>query len=295
MLQEQATATKAASGRWRVVLAKPGQGSSGKYDADVLSKFGPAAFPAKTKSYITHESRDPRDILGTYPDGAYWDGETQELVAELLPRKSYEPLVEELAGVAGLSMYASGSKDADGNIVEIFYNRGNSVDLVGEPGLEGSGIDRKVLERAKTLIEQARTAASADEKQENTVDKEEVKTLLDEQLAPVLKFISEQKQAAEAARKAAEDDKGKAPTVEEAVEAYATAAEKIREAKLFPKQEAALLAVAKKGEDITSLLEDAKAVKDEAVAQVKESMTTGGHRQDATDDNADYGLGLVGW
>lgn len=302
LLQEAATATKAASGRWRAILAVPGQGSSGNYSAEMLKNFGPSAFPPGMKAYINHDSkRDPRDLLGSYPEGASWDptvGSEGALVSELEPLPRWQSFVEEVAPHVGLSMFAMGKADKEGNITELMYDRMNAVDMVGYAGLDGSSIAEQISERAQTLFETARSAALADEREKDSMTPEELKAavapIIAEALAPVIEFVSEFKQAAEAARKADEAASDQAPTVEDAVEAYAAASETIREAKLFPRQEAALLAVAKKGEDITAALEDAKATKDEALKAVAEAAPTGGRRVDASSDTSDYTLGL-GW
>jgi hypothetical protein len=299
VLTEAATAIKASGGRWRAILAVPGQGSSGKYSAEMLQRFGPSAFPPGMKAYINHdENRDPRDLLGTYPEGAFWDaehGSEGALVSELLPLPRYSDFVAEVAPHVGLSIFALGKSDEEGNITELLYDRMNGVDMVGYGGLEGSGLAEKLSEKANTLLEIARATTPVVAREKDSMTPEELKAILAEALAPVISFVSEQKLAAEAARLAAlPAAESTEPTIGEAVEAYAAASVTVRDAQLFPLQEAALLASLAKGEDITAALETAKAIKSEATATVGASAPVGGRRSEAAGDTADYSLGL-GW
>lgn len=298
LCESASTATKTSTGRFRAILAVPGVGSSGTYSAEMLQKYGPKAFPAGMKAYIGHdEKRDPRDLLGHYPEGAVWDpeeGENGALVSELEPLPSRAAFVEEVAPHVALSLFALGKADAKGNITELLPHRTNGVDMVGYGGLEGSSLGEKISEAAMSLL-QERAAASADhEREEESMTPEEMKALLAETLKPVFAFISAQEQAAEAARKAAEAAEGaQTPTVEEAVAAYAAGSVKVAEAKLFPTQEKQILAALAKGEDITSLLEDAIALKAEAATTLTESQSFGGRRVDAGSDNESFGLGMA--
>jgi hypothetical protein len=301
LLREEAkTATKTPTGRWRAILAVPGEGSSGIYTAEVLKEFGPAALPAGMKAYINHDSRrDPRDLLGSYPDGAFWDeneGENGALVSELEPRKSLVAFVEEVAPHVALSIFAMGTLDEDGFVTSLIPHRTNGVDMVGHGGLEGSALGEQISEAAKALLEQ-RTAAPADEKEHNVTPEQIVEAInkgLAATLAPVLAHISEQ-QAEAAARKVEEaaNAADKTPTVKEAVAAYAVAAKAVTDAELSPLQEAAILAVAEEGTDVTKLIEDAKAIKTELATQLNESIPSGGSRQESGSDQASYGAGLA--
>lgn len=303
LIESAQPATKTSTGRFRAILAVPGKGSSGTYSAEMLKRFGPVAFPAGMKAYINHdEKRDARDLLGHYPEGATWDeneGPEGALVSELEPLPSKLAFVEEVAPHVALSLFALGKADAKGNITELIPHRMNGVDMVGYGGLEGSKLGEKISEAAMSLL-QERTAASADERKEESMTPEQiaeaVKAGITAALAPVLSFVSKQEEAAEAARKAEEAKQGttETPTIAEAVKKFAADSKKVTEAKLFPKQEAAILAVAEAGGDIDALLEDAKAIRDEATTALTESLSTGGGRRvDAGTDNAGFGLGMA--
>ena len=86
---------KKGNGRWLVAIATPGQGSSGHYSEDMLKEYGPVAFPAGAKSFINHEgSRNPKDMIGTYPEGAYWDDSRKQLLGELQTFSHWQAFVE---------------------------------------------------------------------------------------------------------------------------------------------------------------------------------------------------------
>jgi hypothetical protein len=303
LLREEAkTAKKTPSGRWRAILAVPGKGSSGIYTAEVLKEYGPAALPAGMKAYINHDSkRDPRDLLGSYPQGAFWDeneGENGALVSELEPLPSKLAFVEEVAPHVALSIFAMGTVDENGYVTELTPHRTNGVDMVGHGGLEGAGLGDQISESAKALLlGEHRTAAPAGEKEHNVTPEQIAEAInkgLAAALAPVLAFVSEQ-QAETAARKAEEAAKAadETPSVKEAVAAYALAAKAVADAELSPLQEAAILAVAEEGGDVTKLIEDAKAIKNELATQLTESNTAGGHRLESASDQASYGAGLA--
>lgn len=300
--EEAKTAKKMPTGRWRAVLAVPGKGSSGTYSAEMLETYGPLALPAGMKAYINHdEKRDARDLLGFYPEGAVWDPNAPEnptgegaLVSELEPLPSKAEFVSEVAPHVALSIFAMGTLDEDGNVTSLIPHRTNGVDMVGYGGLEGSAIGEQILEHFRAL-EAQRAVTPADEK-ENNMTPEQVKALLAEAFAPVLAFISDQqaetaaRKAEEATAKAAADDK--TPTVKEAVAAYAIAATAVKEAELSPLQEAAILAVAEEGGDVTKLIEDAKAVKAELGTQLNESVG-GAPRSESGADKGSFGLGMT--
>jgi len=135
--------------RWRAVLAVPGQGSSGFYSEEVLKEYGPAALAPGAKAFIGHDDeRSPKDMIGVYPDGAeYVDG--VGLVGELDVFPHWKEFVEAVGPHAGLSIYMMGESDSNGNVTKLLPDSRNGVDLVSYPGLEGSGLVKKMYEAAK--------------------------------------------------------------------------------------------------------------------------------------------------
>ena len=267
VLKEAAgSATKTATGRWRAVLAKPGQGSSGFYSEDVLKEYGPKALGKGAKAFINHEdSRNPKDMIGTYPDGAVYE-EGVGLVGELEVFSHWREFVEEVGPHCGLSIYMLGESDEDGNVTSLVPDRMNGVDLVSYPGLEGSGLAEQLYESARAQSAKERTAASAVEKEKKSMD--ELQKAIEALTTLMTTFVTEQKAAsdaatkAEAAAKAEVEDKDKA--VATALESYDTAVKAIADVKtLAPSQVESLTAKAKKGEDITEALAEAKKIADE--------------------------------
>lgn len=135
--------------RWKGVLAVPGQGASGYYAEEVLREYGPRALAPGAKAFVEHNPERPvRDMIGVYPEGAYYE-EGVGLVGELEVFPHWAEFVAAVAPHTGLSIYMMGEADDEGNIVSLVPDRQNGVDLVSYPGLEGSGIIEKLYESAK--------------------------------------------------------------------------------------------------------------------------------------------------
>lgn len=163
--------------RWRVVLAKPGKGSSGDYSADVLREFGPTALAPGFKAFFDHNpDRSIKDMVGAYPEGAYWDDDKQELVGDLDVFEHWKPVIDAVGPYAEASIYMMGEKDSDGNVTRLLPHRTNGVDLVGYAGLEGSGLSEQI----EALVESAQkdsVETSADVQERN--DHMEIKDVAD--------------------------------------------------------------------------------------------------------------------
>lgn len=268
--ESTATPLTKTGNRWRAVLAVPGQGSSGKYSAEVLREFGPKALAPGAKAFVDHDpKRSPKDMIGIYPDGAWYE-EGVGLVGELEVFPHWKEFVETVGPHAGLSIYMMGEQDDDGNVTSLLPHRQNGVDLVSYAGLEGSGVVEKLYESAKMQIEDKPSAASVQEKE--AMDKE----LLDALNAlkeAVTSLATDHKTQAQAEVKAEADAEAVKVAVKEALDARKAAEKSIKDANLLPAQEKAILEAAERGEDIAPLIEDAKAVRDEAIKVLSEGKT----------------------
>lgn len=248
--------------RYLVTIAKPGVGSSGIYTEEMLREYGPVAFPKGTRSYMGHEEphkRSAKDLVGTFPEGSFWNDEERELQGIL---ESKNPLLadflEDMYEDIDMSMYVL-DFDKDPNtdhITRMGYTRANSVDVVGIGGIEGAGI--------KELVESYSAGdTSTDEAVEENRKKMEIKELgeavngLKSDLAEIKTFISEQK---EAAKKEADNDKvvkTVEESVSEAVAAYDAKIAQIEEARndLTASQIESLRTLAKEGADVAPVIE----------------------------------------
>lgn len=259
----QANPVKQSAQRWRVTIAKPGQGASGFYSADLLESYGPIAFPNKVKAYFRHADpaeRDPRDQIGYY-ENTFWNAELQELQSDLITFKHWEPVIEGIGDNLELSLSCGGEKNAAGEVTALFYHRTNTVDAVGYAGLEGS----MVKEQIESLVESARgfnsekPGTNAVQENGKTMEKEIVEALngLKDALAPVVAFVKDSEEKAEKSAQVEVDTKAVEAAVAEAIKSFSAQVAEI-EAKrdeLTPSQIESARAAAEEGKDVKPLLE----------------------------------------
>ena len=277
LVENTSTLTAQSGGLWKVVLAVPGQGMKGNYLEETLRRDGPTAFPAGTRSYIGHaapQNRDPRDQLGTYPDGAHYE-DGVGLVANLQPRAGYKSLLEELGTDAELSIYADGEVDEDGNVTSIYPGRSNSVDLVAYGGLEGSGLKEKLYESY------VKPEGFQEIKEEGKMDEvlaaiAALKTDFDTFKATIPTPQRDTRTQSEIDAEVESKVAAKVDaTVSDALTSYDAKIEAINAADLLPAQVETLRTEARKGVDITPLIESAKAVvADARKVLLNETVTT---------------------
>jgi hypothetical protein len=289
LLTESTSTPLAQAGkRFKAVLITPGQGSSGKYSESLLQRDGAKAFPPGTKAFADHPDpenprRSVKEMIGVYPEGAKFEPGVG-LVSELEPFPHWADFVEALAPHAGLSIYAMGDSDIDGNITALLEDTQNSVDLVAYPGRPGSGL-KEMYEAAATRSLAERTATLAGEKKETKMTPEQ-EALLKEALDAFKSFVAESKDAAEKLAKEATPEALLTAT-EDARKATAAAVKAVYEADLPKPVTENLVAAAEKGIDVAPLIESAK----ETVAAIAESLTetkTNGHvlTEDKLTDNS---------
>lgn len=258
--------------RWKVVVARPGVGSSGTYSEDMFRRDAHKIIAPGAQSFINHDdSRNPKDMIGIFPESAYWDDETKAVVAELEVFSHWKEFVEEVGPHCGISLYALGESDEDGNVTAIIEDRLNGADLVARPGLVGSGLAEKLYESAIAQVSEEKpsvTAAQEERKLEMEKDVEERFGALE----TLLTSLVTDKQAAQAeAAQVAADEK----VVEERLDAYDAAVEAIEAAELPADAAKSLRAEARKGVDVAPLIEFAKTVATGAVTRIAEAQDQG--------------------
>lgn len=257
--------------RWRVIVARPGKGSSGTYAEEMFRRDASKIIAPGGQAFINHDdSRNPKDMLGIYPEGSFWSEEDHAVVSELEVFSHWKEFVEEVGPHCGISLYALGESDEDGNVTAIVEDRLNGADLVARPGLVGSGLAEKLYESAIAQVsdEPSITAVQEERKLEMEKDVEERFSALE----TLLTSLVTDKQAAQAeAAQVAADEK----VVEERLDAYDAAVEVIEAAELPADAAKSLRAEARKGADVTKLIEFAKAVKDGEAARIAETADHG--------------------
>lgn len=251
--------------RWRVIVARPGQGSSGFYSEDLFRRDAEKIIAPGGQAFINHDdSRNPKDMLGTYPDGSFWSEEDHAVVSELEVFSHWKEFVEEVGPHCGISLYALGEADEEGNVTAIKEDRLNGADLVSRPGLIGSGLAEKLYESAtaQTVVEPP--AKSAAERKDNEMDEKVIEGMIASAIAPLLTKIDSLVADKESTKVEKAQVEADATAIAEALERFEASVKAIDEADLLAPQREALLSAAKRGEDIASAIESAKAVKEAA-------------------------------
>lgn len=259
-----------AGKRWRVVVARPGQGSSGNYSEELFRRDAHKILAPGAQSFINHDDkRNPTEMIGTFPEGSYWDEGEKAVISELEVFSHWEAFVDEVGPHCGMSIYAMGEADADGNVTQIIEDRLNGCDLVARPGLVGSGLAEKLYESAVAFSEEP---GSAPLQENRKIEMDELKDALKGIQDALAVLVAEKKAAVESAAQVEADEKA----VVNAVEAYDAAIKLIDDADLLPSQVESLRADAKAGRDVAPLIEVAKKVKADAIEQVSLSESGAG-------------------
>ena len=274
-LRESTTTAPVKKGnRWRTIVATPGQGSSGYYSEEVLKRDAEKIVPPGGQSFINHDiSRNPKDLIGVFPEGSYWSDEDNAVVADLEVFSHWRDFVSEVAPHVGMSIFALGEADEDGNVTAIIEDVLNGCDLVARPGLKGSKLD-KLYETAVAGTDRHPGARQEEQKKETGMD-QEIKDAL-KGISDTLASLVAEKNTAEKAAAQVEADSA---AVTSAVEAYDQAVKAIDDADLLDVQVEALRALAREGRDISAEIAAAKVIKEAAIeaakAKVDEDAGTG--------------------
>lgn len=267
-LRESVTeAPKKRGNRWRVIVARPGQGSSGFYSEAVLRRDAEKIIAPGGQMFINHGAdRNPKDMVGIYPEGSFWDEDEKAVVSEVDVFSHWKEFVEEVGPHCGASLYALGESDEDGNVTAILEDRLNGADLVARPGLIGSGLAEKLYESAVAHSEEKPTVTVAEEHKEIKMD-QELKDALTGISNTLAALVADKKNEESAQAQVAADE----AVAQARVESFAAAVKAVDEADLFESQRESILESAKAGEDVAPLIEAAKKVKAEAIAALTEA------------------------
>lgn len=262
---------KRHNGRWLVAIATPGQGSSGYYAEDMLKEFGPKAFPAGAKAFINHESsRNPKDMIGTYPEGAYWDEDRKQLMGELETFSHWKEFVEEVGPHCGMSIYMAGKSDKEGNVTELIENIQNGADLVSYPGLDGSGIIEK-LESARAGSNQPLVALTEEKDEQG----KEAKTMTEEQFNELKTLLTAAIATTETKAQEAAQVEADEALAQERLDAFESAVEAIASADITEAQKKSLREQAKSGVDVKPLIEAQVELKAQILKEATEDVSEG--------------------
>ena len=173
-----------AEGIWSAVICSPGQGSSANYGEDALRESGPRVFKAGAHSYITHNRMEngepnPEKLWGVLAEDATYE-EGVGLVGKIKVLPHWREFIEATAPFTGLSIFAQGDVDAEGNLLEFRDSHDTGIDLVSYAGRKGSALVDKLYESAIASAHEAENgSASADSRQtERNTSMEDITALV---------------------------------------------------------------------------------------------------------------------
>ena len=264
ILRESVTEPPVKTGkRWRVIVARPGQGSSGNYSEEVFRRDAHKIIAPGGQAFINHDdSRNPKDMLGVYPEGSFWSEEDKAVVSELSVFSHWEAFVDEVGPHCGISLYALGEQDDQGNVTAFIEDRLNGADLVARPGLVGSGLAEKLYESA--IAGSGKTTTTAVEERERNKMDEKVVEALEALTAQVASLVTDRKESVAAEAQTEAD----ATAIAEALASFKAAVKAVDEAELLDVQRESILAAAERGDDVAPLIEQAVAIKKAAEESV---------------------------
>lgn len=271
-------AKKSSDGTYRVVLITEGEGSSGRYSGELISRSEHVW--EGSPSFLNHpidpnkpHLRPVESIAGRFSNLAVEDGPIgRQLAADFKPRSEYATFIEEFADILGLSIFcaAEGEVMEDGRLdVQEFdaTDPYRSVDIVVAAGRGGrfkrAEESLRVIESSLGTPEGNQPAAEASaEEKEGEIMEEVLKAIeaLTASLQPVITFVNES-----AAAKAGEtQSEATAEALEtaraEGVKAATESLTAIDAAALPAKIAEGLKAKVLEGKDVTEAIADAKAV-----------------------------------
>lgn len=258
-------------GKWLARIATPGQGSSGFYSEEMLKRDAHNIIAKEGQAFINHDvSRNPKDMIGVYPEGSYWDEGEKAVMAELSVFSHWKDFVDEVGPHCGMSLFAMGEKDENDNITSITPHAQNGADLVARPGLVGSQLVSPIYESAKMYTE----SRGVNKEEEENMKPEDVMKALESLTTAVQSLVSAREtEAKEEAQVEANED-----AVKEALSAYDTQIAAIESAELLPAQVKSLRKLALAGNDVTDAIAEAKTLRDEMKSALAESDNPAGGR-----------------
>jgi len=267
-------ANKASSLDANIRLISAGQGSSGLYEAEMLSQYGPSAFPSGTQLFYDHltESEDwerrgnhsIKDLVGVTTSAAVFNAENSALEAGVKFFPNAADFVREAYEHFDLSIEAAAYVSDEGVVEAIIPSPMNCVALVPKGGRDGkvTALVESYRENHGKIVSNRENAR--DERKEITVepkDIEAITTAVAEAIKPMFTQLSEALTPA-------------APVVEEKTEEDAVdvgeVTEALIEAGLTKSSRSRVLEAVKAGTDIVEAVKAEKAL----VEEIKESVVT---------------------
>jgi hypothetical protein len=267
---------KASEGGIPVRIIREGKGSTATYTREFLESN--AQVFANRPMYLSHPEDPSKPWKRNVDHIAGRTGKVVEykvvdgvagLYSTLTPREKYRDLVEDFGDLFGVSVYApdsAGTEDADGEyIVEsVPESPLISVDLV--PAAGAGGRIEALIESIAALEQNKPGVTSASQEKEEMDNKEiaEALTAINALKSLVESLIAKLDGNAQAEAQAKVDAEAITSAVAEALAEFDSKRKAIEETELLPAQRESLIEAAKRGEDISPLIEKEKKVFNEA-------------------------------
>lgn len=291
--EERTNALTKSSKGYKVIIATPGQGSSGYYSEELLRTYAESTWPAGTHSYLNHtKTRDPEKMIGVFTEDAHYE-DNVGVVSYLKPFSHWEKFVAEVAPYTGMSMAVSGDgrKDTvDGKetlVVEsLIPSVTNTVDLVSYAG-RGGKIVESLLQEALNTEPLLETTTGKPKGNENMALEDEVVKLLSVVEALITTTESAKAALAEATTKANDSIVDAAKAVDAAVVVESAEIPQSRKDKLVEGIKAGKLDVQDSIDEIVALREEILA---ETQTKLEESGVTFNSDKTVVVDNS-----VKGW
>lgn len=248
-----------------------GEGSSAFYPKEVLERDGASAFPAGTKIYFNHPTREEewdrpernvKEIAGKFESDAWY--EDGSLYANVYFGKEAVDLIDQYADVLGMSIYAMGESefgtigDYTGEILTRFADAGDpnmhSCDIVTAAGARGAILEKLTESAIRAGFVEKPSVTSAREQEPKGLTMEKDVEDRFNAIETMIRGLVETKQESV---KAEVESSVVSEAVESGVKAFAERAKLIAEADILSSQKDALMERATAGEDIAADLDAA--------------------------------------
>lgn len=264
-------------GAWKVQLISEGQGSSGFYSRELLEEFHSVfdevlSFKNHPTGWDGPETRDFTEIVGEITGETWVENDERGMAAIYgwyLPDPDHKEKIERYKSKLGVSIYAMGEGEFDENtgnfkVTSFESDPYNSLDVVLAAGARGKFLEsmRKVYEHRSSNQTSTASVVGNETKGYTMAEIQDVLDAVKEQNTLLSALVASKQENAQTEADANAVQVAADARVESIVASIT--AVNAESANLLPSQVASLTESAKRGEDVASAIESAKAIATEA-------------------------------